>query len=86
MCRTYYLDKRGMGVILRHKVEKGDILLVDIFIEEEKELVKACCEAASCDNREDDSYCVRLDFIIIKDCYRQYWEEFLSRKTEAEVV
>jgi hypothetical protein len=86
MSHTYYLDKRGMGVILKHKVEIGDIFLVDIFIEEENELIKACCEVASCDIREDESYRVRLDFIIIKDSYRQYWEEFLSRKIEEEVV
>ena len=30
-CLTYYLDKRGMGVILRHKDAVGDIFLVDIF-------------------------------------------------------
>jgi hypothetical protein len=83
---TYYLDKRGMGAIIKHKVEPGDIFLIDMFIEEDNELIKACCEVASCVEKEDGSYRVRLDFIIIKDSYRQYWEEFLSRKLEAEVV
>jgi len=86
VCQTYYVDKRGMGVILKHKVEQGDIFLVDVFIEEENELIKACCEAASCEGKDDGTCRIRLDFIIIKDSYRQYWEEFLSRKLEAEVV
>jgi c-di-GMP-binding flagellar brake protein YcgR len=86
MTYTYYIDRRGMSLVLRHKVEPGDIFLVDVFLEEDNALIKACCEVISCNEREAGSYRACLKFIIIKDSYRERWEEFLNRKIEAKVL
>lgn len=86
MCHTHYLDRRGMAVSLKHPVEPGDIFLVDVFFEDENTLIKACCEVTSCVENEDGTYRTRLDFIIIKDSYREYWEEYLFKKLEEAAV
>ncbi len=86
MCRTHYIDRRGMSVSLKHAVETGDIFLVDVFFEDENLLIKACCEAVSCSEKEDGTFRARLDFIIIKDLYREFWEDYLARKLEEAAV
>ncbi|HRU40135.1 MAG TPA: hypothetical protein P5511_09675, partial [Candidatus Goldiibacteriota bacterium] len=79
---TLLIDKKGMLVELKHALEKSDILLVEIFFEEECELVKACCEVVSCVDDGNGRFLTRLDFIIIKESYRIFWEDFIMKRME----
>ena len=86
VARTYYIDSRGMGLVLKQSVEPGDIFLIDVFIQDDNTLIKACCDVISCDQHGQGEYHVRLDFIIIKEVYKIYWEELLSRRSNALAI
>jgi hypothetical protein len=82
---TIYIDKKGMAVLLRQKSEPGDIFLVEMFFEEDCSLIKACCEVSSAEVIKGNVWVVKLDFIIIKDSYKNSWEKFLFRQMELAI-
>ena len=85
IAHTHDMDKRGLTIYLNHSVEPGDVMLVNIFLADDGVLVKACCEVLSCVQREENIYRARVEFIIIKQVYKQCWENYIMRKIEEQV-
>ncbi len=79
---TRYIDRRGMGIEIKEKVEAGDILINEMFFEEEFRLLKTCCEVKNCSMKKNGLYDAKIEFIIIKENDKAFWEEFLFKKME----
>lgn len=77
---TKYIDNRGMTTEFKHKVEPGDILLIEMFFEDECRLLKTCCEIKSCERVNANVFETRIEFIIIKDNDKAFWDNYIFKK------
>jgi hypothetical protein len=82
IAETKYIDKRGMTAEFKHKVEAGDILLIEMFFEDECRLLKTCCEVKSCESKDANIFETRIEFIIIKENDKAFWENYIFKKME----
>ena len=78
---TRNISKGGVCVILPHKIGEGNVIRVELPIENESLLIKAFCEVQWCRlANKDGIYEAGLSFIALKDDDAKALENFINER------
>ncbi|HDQ25784.1 MAG TPA: PilZ domain-containing protein [bacterium] len=76
------ISKGGVCISLPHKIEVGNVIRVEIPIENEDRLIKAFCEVQWCSMKAQSDYELGLSFIALKEEDVEFLDNYVKNKSE----
>jgi hypothetical protein len=80
--RTISISKKGLILLMKHRVKPEDAMIVELTLGPEKRIIKTCCESIGCRKESfNKGYEVEVQFLILKDEDKQYIESYMKQNS-----
>lgn len=80
--RTISISKKGLILLMKHRVKPEDVMIVELTLGPEKRIIKTCCESIGCRKESfNKGYEVEVQFLILKDEDKQYIESYMKQNS-----
>ena len=80
--RTISISKKGLILLMKHRVKPEDAMIVELTLGPEKRIIKTCCESIGCRKESSNKgYEVEVQFLILKDEDKQYIESYMKQNS-----
>jgi len=80
--KTFNLSKGGIGLIMKHKLEAGKVVKVEVNMENgTQKIIKAFCEVRWCNESDKDGiYQSGLSFLAVKEDDSNFLSDFIEEQ------
>ncbi|MCX8092551.1 MAG: PilZ domain-containing protein [Candidatus Goldbacteria bacterium] len=74
---TKNISRGGLCMVIPHKINEGNVIRVEIPVENNKKHIKAFCEVQWCKENKTGSYDIGVSFIALKEEDLEYLNKYV---------